>query len=73
MEWTSIKYGGIWLKAADFLDGVMVKVPGPGVEDVIVFVQGWYVMAQRGDMDGPALRKRSKPHTDYRLVLKADE
>ena len=73
MGWTSIKYGDIWLKAADFLDGALVKVPGPGVEDVIVFVQGWYVKQQDADMSGPALRKRKRPHTDYKLVLQADE
>ncbi len=57
MNWTAIDWDGTNLWAIDFLDGVWVK----GQDGIgAVFVPGYYVQEQHGDMDGPALRERPK-------------
>ena len=55
MKWTEIDYDGAELLAKDFLNGVLVVM-----EDAMgyIFIPGYYVQEQLGDMDGPALRER---------------
>ena len=69
MNWTTIDYDGKKVGARDFLDGVLVRVLLGG-EWQIVFVPGYYVQEQLGDMDGPALRQRKKTHPVYGVELR---
>ena len=52
MKWTEIDHDGTTIYATDFLDGVLVTI-----DDSVVGWRGWQVV-DRGDMDGPQLRKR---------------
>ena len=65
MEWVTIDYNGTEIQAADFLNGVLVYI-----EESIVFIPGWHVL-DRGDMDGPQLRRREKEQKgEYEIVVK---
>jgi hypothetical protein len=74
MEWTEIDYMGTKIWATDFLDGVLVRTirPSDTVEVVMtgcVGWRGWYVQEARGDMDGPALRKREEKEKEFAIRL----
>ncbi len=67
MEWTKIDYDGEMLDAVDFLNGVLVALEPPSIP---VFVPGYYVQEQRGDMDGPALWPRNDTSKEFELILR---
>ena len=56
MEWVTIDHESTEVEAIDFLDGVLVRDP---LHTGLAFCPGWQVM-NRGDMDGPALRRRKE-------------
>ena len=56
MEWTTIDYGGTEIRATDFLNVVLILM----VNDLLVFIPGYYVKQQEAEMDGPALRERKR-------------
>lgn len=66
MEWVKIDYDGEMLDAVDFLDGILVALEPPSIP---VFVSGYYVQEQRGDMDGPALWPRDERAKKFKLQL----
>ena len=70
MEWTTIDYGGTEITAADFLDGVLVAF---GDIFGFVFIPGYYVQEETGDMDGPALRPRKKRPQVFGIELREIE
>ena len=57
MKWTEIEHDDAKVEAIDFLDGVLVRDP---LRTGLAFCQGWQVI-NRGDMNGPALRRRKTP------------
>ena len=67
MEWVTIDYNGTKIQAADFLNGAWVKEKD---HTCAIFVPGWYVQEQRGDMDGPALRPRKHKAKEFALILR---
>jgi hypothetical protein len=74
LEWTEIQLDeSSRYQAADFLDGVLLELTDLhrySTVPSIVFVAGWRVEQQRGDMDGPNLRRRPAPELE-RLTLRA--
>ena len=64
MEWTKIDYDDTEVYATDFLNGVLVTMG-----DDTVFIPGYYVQEQRGDMDGPALWERPQVTKKFKLQL----
>ena len=54
MEWVMVDYNGKRVHAANFLDGVLVKMLKL---DPPTFCPGWYIQKPTGDMDGPMFRK----------------
>ena len=60
MEWTTIDYCGTKIRAADFLNGVVVVMAHDPdcFEGSMIFCPGYYVQEQLGDMNGPSIRKR---------------
>ena len=67
MEWTTIDYGGTEIQATDFLNGVFVDLYPNGS---IIFIPGYYVQEQLGDMDGPALRERKTRAEEYEIIMR---
>jgi len=65
MEWTTIDYGGTGIMATDFLNGVLVDI-----NTQILFIPGYYVQEETGDMDGPALRQRKQPEQVFGIELR---
>jgi hypothetical protein len=65
MEWTTIDHNGTMLMAKDFLNGVLVDI-----NTQILFVPGYYVQEELGDMDGPALRPRKKRPQVFGIELR---
>ena len=59
MEWTTIDHDGMTIQAADFLDGVLIKIVCDGRWQLVSW-PSYYVQEELGDMDGPALRPRKK-------------
>ena len=69
MDWVEIDYAGELIRATNFLDGILVRIPGQEGSELVAW-PGWYVQEQRGDMDGPALRKRKTKAKEFALVLR---
>ena len=65
MEWTEIDLDGVKMEAKDCLDGVLVR-------DLVclgmAFCPGWQVL-DRGDMDGPGLRRRKEHQKEFAIRL----
>jgi hypothetical protein len=75
MEWFTIDYFGEEVLATDYLDGVLVRF-FPHLhpqDDPHVFITGWRVEPQRGDMDGPNFRKLKPRLPVYGLELREKE
>jgi hypothetical protein len=70
MEWTEIDYMGDDVEARDFLDGILVR---DSLLNSSIFVPGWRIEQQRGDMDGPNFRKLEKRFPVYALELREKE
>ena len=66
MEWTTIDYGGTEIRATDFLNGVLILM----VNDLLVFIPGYYVKQREAEMDGPALRERKTKAKEFGLILR---
>ena len=64
MEWTEID-PETKIEAIDFADGVLVRDP---VRLGMAFCQGWQVL-DRGDMDGPGLRRRKEHQKEFAIRL----
>ena len=65
-SWTEIQYDGMSILAMDFLNGVIARAPG---EFGTVFIPGYQIVEQRGDMDGPALRPRRYAPKEFALKM----
>ena len=65
MEWVTINNDGIEMEAINFLDGALVRDPS---HTAMAFCKGWQVM-NRGDMDGPGLRKRKEHPKELAIRL----
>lgn len=67
MDWIEIKHGGNIFQAFEFLDGVFVRIPDPFATPE--YVPGWRIEPSRGDMDGPAFRRRPRRELQYSIAL----
>ena len=70
MEWVTIDYNGTKIQAADFLNGAWVKEKD---HTCAIFVPGFYVQEQRGDMYGPAMGRIKTPKKRLAFWLEEEE
>ena len=67
MEWVTVTYAGVEIRAANFLDGVLARPVGT-LE--IISYPGWYIQKPTGDMDGPMFRKRKAKAKEFAIILR---